>query len=320
MVLKLNSIYTKELERTKSNIPCLWEEVYIEHYAYNIFVVTDSKGDKIKPLFIKSNDKQNALLPVQIGYYVIYGTCTVGGIINIFIGKIISIDQDNVQYKVISIIKNDKWSNYITELSKAISIIKIAMHDFDMGKPIYIHNTTITMTSKRYIMSIDCESDGLFGKHIAVAMIVYNHNKTIVDSICCAIEKPELTNSWAIENVKIEPTESNSLILVPNYNELIYRAHEFYDLYIKNSMVLTDIPFPVDTSFIQILTNGDIDYSPYPIVDLSSVLISRGYSFNHPRAELYKFFNNGIALEGSQHDPYFDATLTAQLYFKLMDI
>lgn len=323
MQLRVNSTYTSELERTKTGIPCLWEESYIENGVYNVFTITNNKGRKIKPLFIKSNCRQTALLPIQIGHYIVYGCQSMCSSGKIFIGKITNIQEHKAEYQIISVIKNNKWDNYVIELTDAIKGIKLAMIQTDLGKPIYVHNTTITMTSKKYIMSIKCGSDGLFGQVVSVAMNLYDHEKSIIDNMYCSIKDPVLSNRWSIDNlVNInEVTNTNQLILVDNYQQLFHRAQIFYKSYIKNSMVLADMPYPVENNFIYNLTNRDMDMSPYPIVDLSSVLIAKGYGFNQPRAELYKILNNGgHFLDNAQSDPYYDATLTANLYFKLMNI
>jgi hypothetical protein len=320
MNFKINETYTKELERTKtSNIPCLWEEVYFEDHIYNVFVITNQKGERIQPLYIKSDSKQTALLPIQTGYYVIYGIHDRFDNTKIYIGQITNIGEKRVEYVIISMIKNNQWDNFITELGRAISAIKVSMFYSDIQKPIYVHNTTITMTSKKYIMSMDCESDGLFGTHVAVAMIIYNHNKKIIDSLYAAMSHPVLINQWAIDNLKFDYKKSD-ITLVDTRFDLINLSKEFYQKYIKDSVVLTDIPFPVETGFINKLIDCNMDLSPYPIIDLASILISKGYNFNRTRTELYQTLNNGIPLEGQVHDPYYDATLTAEIYFKLMDI
>lgn len=320
MSFKLNTIYTRPIEKTRTGISCLWEESYFEEAVYNVFIITDSLGGKIKPLFIKTNDRQTALLPIQNGYYVIHGQYDTNANMKFFIGKVITIGEDDVQYKIISTIKNTKWDNFITELGKVISVIKASMISSEIHKPIYVHNTTITMTSKKYIMSLDVESDGLFGRPVSAAIIIYDHNKEIVNSVHVAVNNPNLVNPWAIENLNTNFSHRDDILKVSSTNNMIVVARKFYENYIKHSMVLTDIPFPVDTGFIRLLANDIVDRSPYPIVDLASVLISKGYNFNIPRTELYKSLNDGIPLEGQVHDPYFDAVLTAQIYFKLMDM
>lgn len=320
---RLGRIYTKDIERTKSNIAGLWEESYLdEHNVHNITVITDNNGGKIKPLYIKTSEdsKTTALLPIKSAYYIIQATYDVASMTSkIYIGWIINVLDSSVTYKIISIIKGGKWENFHPNLNAAISAIQATMIYSQINKPIYINNTTITMTSKKYLMSLDCESDGLFGKHIAIAMIIYNHTKEIIDSIYVAIEEPNLQNSWAIENIKID-YNNDDIIKVKTYEELLRITGNFYKNYICDSVVLTDVPFPVETGLLHRLTESNMDLSPYPVIDLASILISKGYNFNKSRIDLYKTLNGGIPLNGQLHDPYYDAVLTAQIYFKLMEI
>lgn len=323
MNFKLAHIYTKEIERTKSKLPGLWEESYLDKdNIHHITIITDNNGEKIKPLYIRTveDSKTTALLPIRTAYYIIHALYDiVSRTLKIYIGWISDIRDDTVSYKIISIIKGGRWKNFHPRLNAAVSAVQAAVLYSQFNRPIYINNTTITMTSKKYIMSLDCESDGLFGKHIAVAMIIYNYNKEIIDSLYAAVENPDLQNPWAIENIKIN-YDNKDLMKVKTSEELLKIISNFYKKYISDSVVLSDVPFPVETGLLHQLTEGNMDLSPYPIIDLASLMIAKGYNFNRTRVELYKTLNNGMPLNGQLHDPYYDAILTAQLYFKLMEL
>jgi hypothetical protein len=85
------------------------------------------------------------------------------------------------------------------------------------------------MTTKK-ILSIDAETDGLWGNPFWVAEIVYENGKE-VDKINVAIKNPQIEEEWVKENVLPKLRKCKNVTFVDSYEKMLAVFSDFYNKY-----------------------------------------------------------------------------------------
>lgn len=176
--------------------------------------------------------------------------------------------------------------------------------------------------TKTYL-SFDCESCGLFGEVFAVGYVVVNQQgQELHDGyLACPVdeEAPEADLVWVRQNVipvlpEVQtscPTYANCESLPELLQRFWYMWQEYRHLY-PGIMMVVDCGFPVETGFLHRVANEmqlTIQDSPYPVLDVASVLAGAGYD---PLAELPR-----EPTELPQHNPVNDARQSARILVQL---
>lgn len=163
---------------------------------------------------------------------------------------------------------------------------------------------------KTKIISIDAETNGLWGQAFAIAAVLYENGvekSTFLGR--CPIK--DQVNEWVEKNVlpqitKIQETHNS-------YNSLLKAFSEFYLENKKDADVIVHMGLPVEARlFIDAHTLGFIgDWdAPYPLIDISTIQ-QIGTSVDTYNKK------HGIIVppcEGGTHNPLYDARATVLAY------
>jgi len=173
------------------------------------------------------------------------------------------------------------------------------------------------MTNKR-IMSIDAETDGLWGNPFWVAAIVYEDNKEI-DKINVAIRYPQIKEEWIKENVLPELEKCENVIFVDMYHEMLKTIADFYNKYKEGSEVLWHMGHIVESHLFREMHRigfiGDWD-APYTPIEVSEVL--RENNKEPDSVDNYiKKYNVAVNNYGSTHNPLYDCEVAFKAYLHM---
>lgn len=169
---------------------------------------------------------------------------------------------------------------------------------------------------KKYVF-VDIESNGLMGQPFAFGVVAVDNNCNIEYVNAAQEEVAGQINPWVVDNVL--PTLSN-----------IGKIESIKKYFVENILTrfkdyrwVAHIAHPVETSFFKSLYPdfiGEWD-QPFPLYDLSTLLLSRGYD---PLSQDDFFAKNGISLpeyflKMAVHNPLYDAAVTAACWLFLME-
>ena len=160
----------------------------------------------------------------------------------------------------------------------------------------------------------DCETDGLYGKTLSIAAVVYDRNWNILDTFDGAvnISENEIFSGWVKENVY--PYLGLGSCIYKNENELLESFWKFWLLYRETALCFTDTPYPVESHvFFKCVASNPAErefLAPYPLIDTASLLYAHGIDPLVSRAEL-------TAREYTQHRALEDVKMTAEIIRRL---
>jgi hypothetical protein len=161
---------------------------------------------------------------------------------------------------------------------------------------------------KHYFV-FDVESVGLSGEGFQVGVVIIREDGAILQEFCCQCS-PSMAEgspdgrSWVKENVPMLPhsTVHSTLDVRNAFWDFWEQMQDTY----PGIMMVADVPFPVETGFLhQCLRDLYLRKSPYPLLDLTSMLVARGYDpyMNHDR----------LPTELPKHHALMDARQSARL-------
>jgi hypothetical protein len=150
----------------------------------------------------------------------------------------------------------------------------------------------------QFYFSFDVEAQGLFGEPFAVGWVVVNQDGHELEEgfLACPVHFHPEEDAWVIENVLPTLPEVPDLLNLQK-EEWGYRVDYvncinkyifllcFWNVWTKAKqkypgiMMVTDCPFPVEANFllrVQQTAKFRMDESPYPLVDVASVLLACG--------------------------------------------
>ena len=165
------------------------------------------------------------------------------------------------------------------------------------------------------IISIDAETNGLWGRTFAVAAVVYENEKE-VDRFVARIGDENITNEWAINNVlptlNFDPTHQD-------YEGMLYAFSQFY-LKHKDATALWHMGHVVEAFLFRECVRlgyiGEWD-APYCPIEVSEHL--RQASEKPDSVDSYAE-KHGIELpSGSTHNPTYDCEVAARVFFHLQN-
>jgi|GEM_PF-1033037 len=169
------------------------------------------------------------------------------------------------------------------------------------------------------LLSFDLETNGLHGNAFAVGAVVMSADGNIVDQFTGRCEITEAVDSWVEANVL--PLLGDMPVEYADYQAL---REGFWEWYLQaepqSDYVLVSNGYPVEYRFLLQCQEEDIEgrywQHPFPILDLTSILIASG---NEPSDK--NQLMNEIVRKGkfSRHHPLHDAkiaTLTAFQAFR----
>lgn len=169
------------------------------------------------------------------------------------------------------------------------------------------------------LMTIDVESNGLYGLPFLVAALVTEEGKSPQHRFFrCPIFGD--VNPWVAENVL--PVCSG----IPETNKSDYEMGEdFYDFWKSQApdYMLADVPYPVEAGFLRPIFARSEDRwfkGPFPLIDVHSVLRGNGWnsgSTSYVETHLAHRYKQ-LCREMAPHNPLFDAKISQAAYAHLM--
>ena len=169
-------------------------------------------------------------------------------------------------------------------------------------------------------ISVDAESDGLWGNIFSVAGILYDDNGLELDRILLKIPTHSITNEWVIQNVL--PTLKRIDITNDTYEDMLNQFANWYKNNKENSIVIYHMGHIVEAYLFREMHRlgyiGDWD-APYTPIEVSEVLRQKGYD---PDSVDKYISEKSITIEdyGTTHNPLYDCEATAKAYFSLKNI
>jgi len=168
------------------------------------------------------------------------------------------------------------------------------------------------------ILSIDAETNGLWGKAFSIGAILYGENGQEKSFFLarCPIEGE--TDSWVEKNVipqMLGIPETNA-----TYEEMLEAFSKFYKENKEDATLIVHMGLPVEAKlFLDAHTLGfigDFD-APYPLIDVSATLDLAG--FDPTSVDKY---NKALGIEvpddvGGTHNPLYDSRAAALCYMDL---
>lgn len=165
---------------------------------------------------------------------------------------------------------------------------------------------------KRF-MSIDAETDGLWGQPFAVAAVVYQvvEGVLVEQDRICLFYGAEIKNTWVKENVlpalEMEPTNSS-------YTTMLEEFAHFY-MENKDATTLWHMGHIVEAYLFRELQSlaliGEWD-APYTPIEVATMLQLVGK--DPSSVDTYARENNIVLPEGSTHNPLYDCIVAAKVF------
>ena len=166
------------------------------------------------------------------------------------------------------------------------------------------------------IFSFDAETDGLWGRVIAIGALVYDESGTKIARFVGRLPETAVTNDWVIKNVL--PQLADVAITHETYEALLSDFAKFYLANKEGCDIIVHMGVPVEAGLLiemhRLGLIGDWD-GPYPLLDLCDFLKAAG---EDPTSVDKYATKRGLAVggefEGGTHNPLYDAAVTAAVY------
>ena len=173
------------------------------------------------------------------------------------------------------------------------------------------------MTTKK-ILSIDAETDGLWGNPFWVAAILYKNRKE-VDKINVAIKNPQIEEEWVKENVLPKLRKCKNVTFVDSYEKMLAVFSDFYNKYKKDVEILWHMGHIVESHLFREMHRigfiGDWD-APYTPIEVSEVLRENNEKPDSVDSYIKKH-NIAVNNYGSTHNPLYDCEVAFKAYLHM---
>lgn len=159
----------------------------------------------------------------------------------------------------------------------------------------------------RDLIIIDVESNGLWGQPFAVGAVRMTSGGRVIRNFAMRCNIDEVPDEWIINNEIEEMLEE--FPKVDNVGELMAEFMVWYSGE-GGANTFVDTGFPVDCRFLDIMRTSTKwqSYSPYPLYDISSIIVAAG---GPPNVDRLEYAEELIGeKKGNAHDPLWDAELS----------
>ena len=174
--------------------------------------------------------------------------------------------------------------------------------------------TEITMENQNIIISIDAETDGLWGRPFAIGAIVYLKGEE-VDRFYAALPHTVVKDAWVKENVL--PTLDPKNITHKSYEDMLESFSEFYNEN-KGALPLWHMGHIVEAFLfrecVRLEFVGPWD-APYTPIEVSETLRLKG--FDPASVDNYLKLEN-INIKGNTHNPLYDCEVAFRAWESLL--
>lgn len=178
-------------------------------------------------------------------------------------------------------------------------------------------------------LTFDAENRGLFGEAFAVGYVLTTDGGSVVWSgiHCCDMEDaapdpmettPDLTENWLRNHVLPalpEPDCLTTRAVRDRFADAVQMAMSAARKQNEKLTFVADVPFPCETGFLRAcrldsITRSFAFPSPYPLIDVASVLLARGYD----PVGTYQRRENELPA----HNPLCDARQSSRIFHQLL--
>lgn len=167
---------------------------------------------------------------------------------------------------------------------------------------------------KNKLVFVDAESDGLYGSFLTVALVAADRDGNIIERAYYGIsqENMQISDDWVRANVRPVLGEYEAC---ENEDELLEKAWVFWLKYSQDAYAVADVASPVESRlFMQCVLKDEQTrrwQAPFPLLDLSSMLMAAGYDPLENRDELL-----GRTASTKLHNALYDAETEAAVWKK----
>lgn len=160
---------------------------------------------------------------------------------------------------------------------------------------------------KKKIISLDVETDGLYGDGFAVGAYVFENGREI-DRFVGIAEIERIQDPWVLENVVY------ALKNIPVYSSRLDLRNNFWNFWTKNkdqAIIISDYGSPVESYFFRKCIEDDIKnrqwLGPYPLHEVATMLLSKGID---PDINRIEYVHNLLSHTPKKHHPLDDALVS----------
>lgn len=163
-----------------------------------------------------------------------------------------------------------------------------------------------------HYFSFDAETDGLYGEAFAIGAAVLDSAGTIIETFSGVAGAEDVKSEWVLAN------SIPVLCDMPTFASRTALREAFWQFYMKwrsTSLILADVPYPVEAQLLRSCVEEDLDgrmyEGPYPLLDVASILYAKG---ENPLLDRLTF----SGWNGRVHHPLDDAIASCLCVLKVM--
>jgi len=168
------------------------------------------------------------------------------------------------------------------------------------------------------LISLDVESNGLWGKPFAIGVAVYDLNGNLLEKKIWKSPIKEKINEWVKDNVL--PALSNVKDTHQTYEDMMRDFSKWWLDNKEDSQILWHMGHIVEVFLFRELYNlgfiGEFD-APYTPFELAEILRLKGYEPDLVDEYIKAKDISLPYIEGSTHNPLYDAIAAAEVFFDL---
>lgn len=172
------------------------------------------------------------------------------------------------------------------------------------------------MGERKKKIFLDAESDGLYGKLLSIAVIVLDEDNVEIER-----------NYWGLDlkkaEIKSEWVETHVLPIMgqfeccENEEEMLGKFWAVWSKYKETAYVVVDVGYPVEMRVFEKCVQMNLverEYQgPYPMIDLSSILLAKGIE---PLTERKKLVEHELS---EQHNALVDVETSIEIWKKFVE-
>lgn len=172
------------------------------------------------------------------------------------------------------------------------------------------------------ILSIDAETNGLYGNAFIIAAVLFNENGQVEEFFCGRAPINEEVDPFVKDNVL--PQVKGIGVSNNSYGSLLEDFIRYYKCNKDNATILVHMGCPVEAKlFIDAQKMGFMGTfdGPYPLIDISAYPeISDSvdkYAKKHNLMDEINEMMTELEIKGGTHNPVYDCIVTAKCYMHI---
>jgi len=169
-----------------------------------------------------------------------------------------------------------------------------------------------SLVQNQLLLSIDAETDGLYGETFAIGAAVISAGGEVLDTFAGKAEEGRVESAWVREN---SLSHLSDLPAFDTREQLRDAFWAFYLQWRERCVIVADVPYPVEAGLLRQCVMKDLPerefLGPFPLIDLASVLYAHGLD---PLLDRMAFCGR----KGRRHHPLDDAIASGLCLVRVM--